>query len=123
MFRGEASFGTWFYRLAVNCCLNCRRREKQSSEPITGLHEAAANTALEPMESAILRRQVQAEVHRALLSLKPKQRLLVVLRDIEGLSYEEIAERTNYSRGTIASRLNRARRLLARKLERLRNSL
>ena len=58
----------------------------------------------------------------ALFSLKPEQRLVVILKDIEGLSYEEIAERLNCSTGTLGSQLARARKLLARKLEHLRGT-
>ena len=59
-------------------------------------------------------------MQRALLSLKPEWRLIVIFKEIDGLSYEEIADRMNCSTGTVASRLNRSRLLLAQKLEHLR---
>jgi RNA polymerase sigma-70 factor (ECF subfamily) len=71
------------------------------------------------MENRVLRKELQTEVHRALLSLKPRMRMIVILRDIEGLSYQEIADRMNCSMGTLAAQLKRARTLLARKLEHL----
>ncbi|MEW6209574.1 MAG: sigma-70 family RNA polymerase sigma factor [Acidobacteriota bacterium] len=116
-FRGESSFSTWFYRLAVNCSINYRKRDRRQTfedgEKIESLPQAEATGQ---MEAKILRRQIQTEVRRAVLSLKPELRVIVVLKDIEGLNYQEIAERVNCSEGTIASRLNRARKLLAQKL-------
>ncbi len=122
-FRGESSFSTWFYRLAVNCSLNYRkrgrRRQFEDSDQIESIPQTGA---VRQVEAKILQRQIQAEVHRALLSLKPRLRVIVVLKDIEGLSYAEIAERVNCSAGTIASRLNRARKLLAQKLQHLKGN-
>jgi RNA polymerase sigma-70 factor (ECF subfamily) len=120
----RSSFATWFYRLAVNHILNARSLEKGAH------HEALASTnglplpsAEKPADSGILRQQIQAQINRALLSLKPKMRIIVILKDIEGLNIAEIAERLNCSKGTVASRLFRARDLLAQKLEHLRNTL
>lgn len=118
-FRGEASFGTWFYRLATHCCLNFRQR-LPAHEPLEAVEQAPQPEAMKQVEANVRRQEIQGEVQRALLSLKPKWRLIVILKDIEGLSYEEIAERMNCSTGTVASRLNRSRALLARKLEHLR---
>jgi RNA polymerase sigma-70 factor (ECF subfamily) len=120
----RSSFATWFYRLTVNCCLNHRQKEKRRAIEGTGqLDEVPGLDEPDQMEAIILQKQIQNEVHQALLSLKPKLRLMVILKDIEGLSYEEIADRTSCSMGTIASRLNRARNLLARKLEHLRGTI
>ena len=119
----KSSFSTWFYRLAVNCSLNSRKRTgKESQVPAeaeTALPHAESHTG---MESSVLRQQVQSQINRALLSLKPKMRVIVILKDIEGLNIAEIAERLNCSTGTVASRLFRARDLLARKLEHLRHT-
>ena len=70
-------------------------------------------------ESLILQHQIQHQVTQALLSLKPHYRIVIILRDIEGFRYEDIAEQLNCSVGTLAARLKRARMLLARKLEHL----
>ena len=75
------------------------------------------------MAAHLLQHKVQVQVRQALLTLKPEMRVLVVMKEIEGLSYEEIAERLNCSIGTVASRLSRARRLLARKLENLKGKI
>jgi RNA polymerase sigma-70 factor (ECF subfamily) len=122
-FKGESSFATWFYRLAANCCLNFsekrRKKDQRESEEITATVPFNSDNS---METNLLQREAQEQIQRALSSLKPKFRLLVLLKDIEGLSYDEIAERLNCSTGTLASQLKRARHLLARKLEHLRGA-
>ena len=123
-FRGESSFGTWFYRLATHCCLNFRKRLPACGyEPLDAIEYLPQTDTMKQIEADVRRREIQGEVQRALLSLKPKWRLVVILKDIEGLSYEEVAERLNCSTCTVASRLNRSRALLARKLEHLRGQI
>lgn len=123
-FRGQSAFSTWLYRVAVNHSLNYRRKHQ-----VEAREESTCETDPQPIvdgsttpESEVMRQQMTMQVHRALLALKPKLRMIVILKDIEGLSYEEIAQRTNCSTGTVASRLNRSRKLLARKLEHLRGA-
>ena len=119
LFAGQSSFATWFYRLALNHCLNhCKSERKRLRLQTTDLVQTPAVPAKQ-MEDRVLGKEIQTEVHRALLSLKPRMRMIVILRDIEGLSYQEIADRMNCSMGTLASQLKRARTLLARKLEHL----
>ena len=124
LFKGESKFSTWLHRVAVNHCLNHHARSRRDvllragdleSEPLS---DAAAG-----QEARLRSRQVQEQMHRALLELEPVARMVVILRDVEGLSYQEIAERLNCSAGTIASRLNRARRELARRLDHLRGTV
>jgi RNA polymerase sigma-70 factor (ECF subfamily) len=120
----RSSFATWFYRLAVNSCLNSRIREKRERHESTETQNVLPlAVACKSVETRVLRQQIQVQINRALLSLKPKMRVIVILKDIEGLNIAEIAERLNCSKGTVASRLFRARDLLARKLEHLRNTL
>jgi RNA polymerase sigma-70 factor, ECF subfamily len=121
-FRGESSFGTWFYRLAARCCLNHRSRWP-AHETLEAVAELPQLGAMKQLDTNVQQQQLQSAVQRALLSLKPEWRLIVILKDIEGLSYEEIAVRLDCSTGTVASRLNRARTLLARKLEHLRGTV
>jgi RNA polymerase sigma-70 factor (ECF subfamily) len=117
-FQGRARFSTWFYRVTINHCL--RRRERAAAvRAETSIEDRPEPGGAPGVEDDILREQVHEQVHRALLSLRPAPRMIVVLKDIEGLSYLEIAERMNCSEGTVASRLNRARRLLGRKLAHL----
>lgn len=124
-FRGESSFSTWFYRLATRCCLNLRHRRPGAVvfEALDVIEQLPHPSAMKQIEAPLEQQQLQDEVQRALLSLKPEWRLVVLLKDLEGLSYDEIAVRLECSAGTVASRLNRARALLARKLAHLRGAV
>lgn len=123
LFSEQSSFATWFYRLAFNHSLNhCQSERRQDHAAMARAAPPPVN-ALRPMDKQILRQEAQAQIHRALFSLKPKLRMIVILRDIEGLSYAEIAEQMNCSTGTLATQLGRARKLLARKLAHLRGAL
>ncbi|HMV49867.1 MAG TPA: sigma-70 family RNA polymerase sigma factor [Blastocatellia bacterium] len=119
-FRGESSFGTWFYQVATRCCLNFRQKLPTAYESLDAIEFLAHPSAMKQIEARIEQQELQHEVQRALLSLKPDWRMVVILKDLEGLSYDEIAARMDCSAGTVASRLNRARALLARKLAHLR---
>jgi RNA polymerase sigma-70 factor (ECF subfamily) len=122
-FSGRARFSTWFYRLAVNTSLNYsqsqRRKDQKATDEIDNLDSLSAPAQI---ERDILQREVQAQIHRALFTLKPRYRLIVILRDIEGMSYEEIAAQVNCSTGTLAAQLKRARGQLARKLKHLKGT-
>ncbi len=126
-FRGEASFATWFYRLAINCCLQSRQRAQKNltesveeAELIRLLDGHSTNAYA--TEAAVLQQETQAIIHKALLSLKPDLRMVVILRNLEELSYDEIAERMNCSIGTVGTWLHRAHKLLAVKLVSLRKT-
>lgn len=124
-FDGRAEFATWFYRLAVNCALNYCRRERWWRRASASLDDAEAlsvESGDARTDDRLQSEQVQARVRKALASLKPQARVLVVLREIEGMSYDEIAERLECSPGSVASGLSRARLLLARKLESMRGT-
>ena len=120
-FRFESSFNSWLYRLATNSCLNAlrsrrTRREVDIEEVLGTPAEIDAGSQLEQQQ---VDHSIQREVRKAILSLKPPLRAVVVLRYIENLSYVEIAETLSLSPGTVAARLNRAHRLLERKLHSL----
>jgi RNA polymerase sigma-70 factor (ECF subfamily) len=123
-FGRQSSFSTWFYRLAVNRSINYRHeRRRENERAFVDPETVAAEGAFAEVEAKIFQKQVQDQIHTALLALKPRLRMTVILKEIEGMRYEEIAERMNCSMGTIASRLNRARKLLAQKLEHLKDTL
>lgn len=111
-FRGAAAFGTWLHRIAVNTALDLVRRRPQ---PTLALHAVAAAAPDEPDET-VLRQDVQQQVQRAIAALPPQHRVVVVLRDIDGLRYEEIAGLLQVPVGTVRSRLSRARDALRRHL-------
>jgi RNA polymerase sigma-70 factor, ECF subfamily len=107
-YRFESSFKTWAFRIALNEAKN-QLRNKKSELPltvITGTSEEM-NAVPGPHEQQILQ-QREAIVRRALMELSPKMRTVIVLKYVDGLSYDEIATVLNCSAGTVASRLNRA---------------
>lgn len=127
-FQGQAKFATWFYRIALNQCLNHCRDERRRRRTVTSANDGQATVlvelrAVEGADASLLRKEIQQQLRSALLSLKPEIRVLLLLKEIEGLSYEEIAERLECSTGTVASRLSRGRTLLARKLESLKGKI
>ncbi|MBK7858262.1 MAG: sigma-70 family RNA polymerase sigma factor [Archangiaceae bacterium] len=119
-FRADAKISTWIFRISRNHCLNrlkyLKRRGRGRSEEYGESSEQAINESVgapvTPDESLDAAR-TRALVHRAIARLDEDQRVLVVLRDIEGLAYEEIVEITELAEGTVKSRLHRAREKLA----------
>jgi len=118
-FRGEASFESWLYRLVVNCCLDHQRRGRRVAPFLDGLLDAVCTSA-ESALHALMRAERDQRVQDVVGKLPPEQRIVVVLRYTEGLSYDEIAEILGCSPGTVASRLNRAHKVLERRLSHLR---
>jgi RNA polymerase sigma-70 factor (ECF subfamily) len=107
-FRGDAAFGTWLHRIAVNAALDIvRRRPPQTRD----LPDAAA-TPTDAQDRELERRELQRRIHRAMLTLPTDQRVAVVLRDVQGLAYGEIASVLQVPVGTVRSRLSRAREAL-----------
>ena len=117
-FRGESEFTTWLYRLVVNACLDERRRRRRLLP--WGDTVAMRNPSeKKPQEKQYARTEVAEAVRAAIGELKPKFRLPILLKYIEGLSYEEIATVMGCSKGTVASRLNRGHSQLAKRLSHL----
>jgi RNA polymerase sigma-70 factor (ECF subfamily) len=127
-FRGESSIKTWIYRIAVNRASNrcrwwhrLRRRgtvsldEHLSDNSSYTLAECMAATGSTP-EEALLLREAHSAIERSLQCLPVQQRVAVIMRDVEGLSYEEIAELLQVSLGTVKSRIARGREELKRRL-------
>lgn len=110
-FRG-GSFKAWLLSIVANCCRDELRRLKR--RPAVPLADLEANPDGLPastcsVEDNLLSLELREEIYRGLVSLQPEQRLVVILSDIQGLSYEEIAQATCCSLGTVKSRLSRGR--------------
>ena len=119
-FRGDSEFTTWLYRLVVNACLDERRRRRRLLP--WGESVAMKNPSeKKPQEKQYARLEIAEAVQAAIGELKPKFRLPILLKYIEGLSYEEIASVMGCSKGTVASRLNRGHSQLAKRLSHLNN--
>jgi RNA polymerase sigma-70 factor, ECF subfamily len=110
-FNGEALFSTWLYRITANSCLNHRKkqtRERRLTEMVDDLEPLRCDPSSNP-HSILERKQLQALLEKAIAGLPEDRRVVLILRDIEGLSYEEIAECLALELGTVRSRLHRAR--------------
>ena len=127
-FRGESQFYTWLYRIAVNTAkkfLQERKRSPTMSDRAVASNEDNDETfwALgEPIsdetpESVLAAKEVAAAVNSGLAALPPDLRQALTLREIEGLSYEEIAAVMDCPMGTVRSRIFRARELISAKLK------
>ncbi|MDL1959977.1 MAG: sigma-70 family RNA polymerase sigma factor [Deltaproteobacteria bacterium] len=128
-FRSESTFSTWLYRIAVNTCKNrlksleYRLRKKmvwldgpgksEGSNPPTDIEDESHSPVIE-----LERKERMALIRKAVDSLPSEQKTVVVLRDIDGLSYEEIASIAGLNLGTVKSRLARARLGLRKRLGR-----
>jgi RNA polymerase sigma-70 factor, ECF subfamily len=119
-FRGDSEFTTWLYRLVVNACLDERRRRRRLL-PWGETVDMKKAGDKKPQEKQYARLEVAEAVQAAIGELKPKFRLPILLKYIEGLSYEEIASVMGCSKGTVASRLNRGHSQLAKRLAHLNN--
>ena len=116
-FRGDAKFSVWMYRITYNICLDklrkTRRRPVVSIEPEEDAPELQIADESPSPEDSLISREAAELVHRGLDTLSPKLRSVLVLREVSGLSYAEIAEATGLREGTVKSRINRARLTLA----------
>ena len=119
-FKGDAAFSTWVLRIASNLSIDALRRERQARRsaiedvPETALAEGAdgvlaTSLGVNPQET-VLRRELAGRMTEALATLPEAHRTILVLRELEGLSYEELAERLGIPRGTVMSRLFHARK-------------
>lgn len=117
-FEGRASFRTWARRIATNVALDRRTRRQRDRRFAGALPDEDA--ALAPFEGAAERLEREEErrlVREAIDTLPPAQRAAVLLRDVEGLSYQEIADTLGIPRGTVMSRIYYGRANLKERLE------
>ncbi|MDH7601705.1 MAG: sigma-70 family RNA polymerase sigma factor [Armatimonadota bacterium] len=111
-FRQESEFATWLHRITVNLCLTRKRSKREISADETlfvlGRMHSAQPTALDSLERA----ELLSEIRRALLALPVHYRVLIVLREMENRSFEEIAKLLGCSEGGARTRACRARQML-----------
>lgn len=125
-FREESKFSTWLYRVAVNHCKNrikylARRHDRdrdELDETTTGSNGAIGTPTPRAPDRALEGAQMEKLLQEAIATLDEEQRLVVILRDVEDLSIEEICKITDLPDGTVKSRLHRARLVLRKKLQR-----
>ena len=124
-FEGRSSFYTWFYRLVMNQCLDAKRRDKgdrhvefDEGGPIESSREASdpvvpevSGVSFAPA-ATLMRKELREHIARAIETLPDGPRETLVLREVEGLSYKEIAEAQGIPKGTVMSRLHYARKQL-----------
>ncbi|MFL5345222.1 MAG: RNA polymerase sigma factor [Hyalangium sp.] len=125
-FREDSKLSTWIFRISKNQCINrlkyLKRRGRGRSDEYEEVGEGALSAAMgapPTPDAALESARERARVQWAISQLEPDARMLVALRDIEGLSYDEIMEITELPEGTVKSRLHRAREKLADLLGRL----
>lgn len=126
-FRKESDFGTWLHRIAVNRWINlCRRNKKvvafSLDEPLQSgdselIRELAA-TEEGPLER-VERQEVKDQIQQALNKLPDEFRMALILRELEGYNYEDIASLLECSLGTVKSRINRGRKALKKELDKM----
>lgn len=119
-FKGDSSFTTWLFRIATHLAIDSVRKERKSQKDdiddlrevdLEGAGDGILSTALgqDPRENA-LRRELAGKLTEALATLPVIHREILVLREVEGLSYEELAARLGIQKGTVMSRLFHARK-------------
>ncbi|HTK30845.1 MAG TPA: sigma-70 family RNA polymerase sigma factor [Candidatus Saccharimonadaceae bacterium] len=124
-YRRGSKFSTWLFTIAANLAKNeiRRRVRRRNWFSLDAMQEILKDSAIqladptEGRERGMEREQLQKAVGAAIATVPEKYRLALVLRDIEGLAYEEIAQVLNIPGGTVRSRINRARSMLKRKLQ------
>jgi len=127
-FKGESSFYTWLYRIAVNRAIDFQRRERR--HPTVPLDDGnAAGDSAERYEDTLKEErltepsreaqahQIGARVTAAINELTPDHKAVILLREVEGLSYDEISRVMQCSKGTVMSRLHYARKKLQKRLK------
>ncbi len=127
-FRRESNFYTWIYRIAANSCLDFLRKKKHfarseplaeelGTDPETGEKAGAVLKSADDPRKTVANRELKGRIDDAINSLAPDHRAVVLLREVEKLSYEEIAKALGIHVGTVMSRLFYARKKLAEKLK------
>jgi RNA polymerase sigma-70 factor (ECF subfamily) len=120
-FRGDSKLSTWIYRIAVNLCKNrtkyLSRRHANDQDDVDAMADRLPFSAAKGVSVGGISRpdelvegmQLEVVVKRAIAQIEPEFREVLILRDVEDMSYEEIAEVTGLADGTVKSRIHRAR--------------
>jgi RNA polymerase sigma-70 factor, ECF subfamily len=129
-FRGDSKFSTWLYRIAINHSKNrikyLSRRDYHRGTPLDEVSDREAGTesagvflqsTIPQPDKMVEGLQIEAIVQREMAALEEEHRTLIVLRDVENLSYDEISSITGLPEGTVKSRLHRARMALKERIE------
>jgi RNA polymerase sigma-70 factor (ECF subfamily) len=122
-FQGGSSFFTWLYRIVTNLAIDHMRRPARREQELVDAGQSEEDPPMQLLAPAdgdpgelIRRREIAERIQRALDALPPYHRAVILMREVEGMSYQEMAEAMNVSKGTIMSRLFHARQKLQRTL-------
>jgi len=123
-FKGDSSFFTWTYRIAMNLSLDAQRRKGRTERVDLGEDDdAEIEAAMDPPSHALagpqrqaLNEELRGKIEEALSGLSENHRSILILREVEGLSYEELAKVLGIRKGTVMSRLFHARLKMQNKL-------
>jgi RNA polymerase sigma-70 factor (ECF subfamily) len=123
-FKGDSSFFTWTYRIATNLCLDAQRKKGRTERvDVEEGDEAEIEAAMDPPSHALagpqrqaLNEELKGKLDEALAGLSENHRAILLLREVEGLSYEELAKVLDIRKGTVMSRLFHARLKMQNKL-------
>jgi RNA polymerase sigma-70 factor (ECF subfamily) len=116
-FRGDARFSTWLYRIAYNCALKQLEHRKRDNAIQVAIQAETVENDDEYIDAEIEAHDRQATIHEHLLNLPAKYRVVLILRHLQEMTYEEMAEILTMPIGTIKTHLFRARNLLKERLE------
>ncbi len=123
-FKGEAKFSSWLYRITLNLCRDWMRRERrtpivQVAEGTDPMDLADAHAApTESVEDLVARREMSAAVRKAMADLPEEQRTAIMLKEYQGLTFQEIADLLDCPLSTVKTRLYQGLTVLRRRLER-----
>jgi RNA polymerase sigma-70 factor (ECF subfamily) len=123
-FKGDSKFSTWIYRIAYNTCVDKHRRKKKiqffsldsGNDENVGTMQLVSGNPLP--EDEVIQKERYKKIQACIASLKPKYKTVIILRDIQNYSYEEIAEILQLPLGTVKSHISRARAALSDALKR-----
>lgn len=127
-FKGDSSFYTWIYRIVLNLCIDRKRRQARQAEVDydDGISHGEgftdgptlASTGIDNPAQAAHRKELVEHMDRALATLSEEHKSILLLREVDGLSYEELAETLDIPKGTVMSRLFHARKNFQKSLTR-----